>query len=100
MGLLKKLGGLFGGGRPRDDALHLYVQCNKCGAKLDIRVNKQFDLSPDYETEGMYVLHKEMLDDRCFTLMHARVHFDRQYNIIDSEVEGGRLISYEEFIAE
>lgn len=97
MGFLDKLGGLFAGGERRDDALHLYVQCDKCGAKLDVRVDKQYDLTSDYDGEGAYFLRKEMLDAKCFTLMYAEVRFDRQYNIIASNVEGGQLISREEF---
>lgn len=99
MGFLDKLGSLFSGEDRGDDAIHLYVQCDRCGAKLDIRVDKQYDLSPQYEGESAYFLRKEMLDDRCFTLMYADVHFDRQYNVIASEVRGGRLISREEFEA-
>lgn len=98
MGFLDKLGSLLPGGE-QDDAIHLYVQCGKCGAKLDIRVDKQYDLLPDYDGEGAYFLRKEMLDDQCFTLMQARIHFDRQYNVIASEVEGGHLISREEYEA-
>lgn len=99
MGFLDKLGSLFSGGE-RDDAIHLYIQCDKCGATLDIRVHKKYDLVPDYDGEGAYFLRKEMLDDKCFTLMYAQIHFDREYNIIASEVEGGHLISREEFEAE
>ncbi|MFQ5858005.1 MAG: hypothetical protein ACE5LU_20560 [Anaerolineae bacterium] len=100
MGFLDKLGGLFSGGEQKDDAVHLYVQCDKCGAKLHIRVDRQYDLSPEYEGKGTYFLRKEMLDDKCFTLMYAEVHFDRQYNIIASDVQGGQLISREAFEAE
>ena len=99
MGFLDKLGSLFSGSRQEDDAIHLYVQCDKCGARLDIRVDKQYDLLPDYEGGGAYLLRKEMMDDSCFTLMYAEIHFDRQYNIIASEVQGGRLISRDEFEA-
>ena len=101
MGFLNKLGSLFAGGERRDDAIHLYVQCDKCGAKLHIRVDKQYDLLPDYTGEaGAYILRKEMMDDKCFRLMYAEVHFDRQYNILAADVQGGRLISREEFEAE
>jgi hypothetical protein len=100
MGFLHKLGDLLSGRGQEDNAVHLFVQCDKCGAKLDIRVDKQYDLLPDYEGDGDYLLRKEMMDDSCFTLMYAEVHFDRQYNIIASEVQGGRLISREEFEAE
>jgi hypothetical protein len=99
MGFLDKLGSLFSS-EPRDDAVYLFVQCDKCGAKLRIRADKQYDLSPDYEGGGAYFLRKEMLDSKCFTLMYAEVHFDRQYNIVSSDVQGGRLISQEEFEAE
>lgn len=96
MGFLDKLGGLFGG-EQKDDAIHLYVQCDNCGAKLDIRVDKRHDLSPDYDGDAAYFLRKEMLDSQCFKLMYAEVRFDRQYNVIASEVEGGRLISRAEY---
>lgn len=99
MGIFDKLGSLVSSGE-QDDAIHLYVQCDKCGAKLDIRIDKSYDLSPDYDGEGAYFLRKEMLDDQCFTLMQARIHFDRQYNIINSEVKGGRLISHAEYEAD
>ena len=97
MGLFKKLRNLLTGGGTSDGAKHIYVQCDKCGAKLDIRVNRQYDLVPDYDGDAAYVLHKEMLDDKCFTLMHAQIQFDRQLNIIESDIEGGHLITQEEF---
>ena len=97
MGFLNKLRSLMSGSGDRDDAIHIYVQCDKCGAKLDIRVNKQYDLTSDYDDDGTRVLHKEILDDKCFTLMHAQIRFDRQYNIIDSDIEGGRMITREEY---
>lgn len=100
MGFWDRLGSLFSGTRQEDHAIHLHVQCDKCGAKLDIRIDKQYDLLPDYEGEGDHFLRKEMMDGTCFTLMYAEVHFDRQYNILASEVQGGRLISREEFEAE
>ncbi len=97
MGFLDRLGSLF---EPKDDAIHLYIQCDKCGAQLDIRVDKQHDLSPDFDGDAAYFLRKEMLDDKCFTLMYAEVRFDRQYNISSADVEGGHLISREEYEAE
>jgi len=100
MGFLHKLGSLLSSGKQNDNAVHLYVQCDKCGEKLDIRIDKQYDLLPDYEGDDDYLLRKEMMDGTCFTLMYAEVHFDRQYNITASEVQGGRLISREEFEAE
>jgi hypothetical protein len=89
----------FLGSEEADDALHFYVQCDRCGARLHIRVSKQYDLLPDYQGDAAYILHKEMMDDRCFTLMYATVRFDKDYNVLSAEIEGGRFISREEFEA-
>lgn len=99
MGFLDKLGSLFSGGQ-KDEGIYFYVQCDKCGAQLEIRADRQYDLQRDLEGEGTYVLHKDMLDDQCFTLMHAEIHFDGQHNIIASDIQGGHLISREEYEAE
>lgn len=97
MGLRDRLRGLFGG--EEDDALHFYVQCDRCGARLHIRASKQHDLLPDYERGAGYTLHKEMMDDQCFSLMYATVRLDQGYNVLTSEIRGGHFISREEYEA-
>jgi hypothetical protein len=98
MKLLKRLRGLVGGeGRPRDpDGIYFYVRCGRCGQKLKVRADRRFDLVRDLD-EGGYVLHKEMMDGTCFSLMYATVRFDEDKRIISREVEGGEFISEEEF---
>ena len=98
MKLLDRLRELVGGGgRPRDpNGIYFYVRCGRCGEMLEVRADKRFDLVRDYE-KGGYVLHKEMLGSQCFSLMHATVRFDQNKHIISREVEGGELISEEEF---
>ena len=98
MKLLKRLRGLVGGeGRPRDpDGIYFYVRCGRCGQKLKVRADRRFDLVRDLD-EGGYVLHKEMMDGTCFSLMYATVRFDDDKRIISQEVEGGEFISEEGF---
>lgn len=98
MKLLKRLRRLVGGeGRPRDpDGIYFYVRCGRCGQKLKVRADRRFDLVQDLD-EGGYVLHKEMMDGTCFSLMYATVRFDDDKRIILQEVEGGEFISEEEF---
>ena len=98
MKLLKRLRGLVGGeGRPRDpDGIYFYVRCGRCGQKIKVRADRRFDLVRDLD-EGGYVLHKEMMDGTCFSLMYATVRFDDDKRIISQEVEGGEFISEEEF---
>lgn len=92
--------GFFGKKKtPSDqDAIWLYVQCDKCGEKLRIRVDRRYDLEPD--PEGGYFLRKEMMDGRCFRLMYSEIHFDRAYNILSQELSGGHFITKEEFEAQ
>ena len=103
MGLLKKIGQtLFGGsdasGQDRD-GIYFYVKCGKCGTPVRIRADKRNDLSRDMDSGG-YILRKEIMDDTCFRLMYATLHFDAGYHIVDRSIEGGEFITQEEFEAE
>ncbi len=94
MSFLKRLFG--GGGQPADDnAIHLYVRCNRCGAPVHVRINPQNDLSGDDE-EG-YFVNKEILDDRCFRLMRAELRFDARRRETSREIEGGTFITRDEY---
>jgi hypothetical protein len=74
----------------------LYVRCARCGTPLSVRVDTRNELSADYE-QGGYVLFKEMMDAKCFTLMRAEVHFDQQRNVTKQLVEKGTLITRDEY---
>ena len=90
-------GAVGGGGRPRDpDGIYLYVRCGRCGTPLQVRADRRFDLLRDLD-EGGYVLHKEMMDSKCFSLMYATVRFDDDKRIVSREIEGGEFITEEEF---
>ncbi len=94
MSFLKRL---FGGGEPRDpDAIWLYVRCDYCGQSMSVRVDRRFDLRPDYE-QGGYRLDKEIMDGTCFSLMMARVRFDSAQRIVSQELEGGTFLTREEY---
>ena len=90
MGFLGKLLG-----KPiEDSALWLYVRCNKCGARARVRVSLANDLSME---EDGYILRKEIMDNRCFQLMHAELRFDERRRVISRMVTGGEFISAEEW---
>jgi len=82
--------------REEAEALYLYFQCEKCGEKIQIRVNKQTDLQRE---EGMLYLNKEILGNRCLNLIYTSIQFDSRYRILSAEVERGKLISEKEFSA-
>lgn len=80
------------------NALWLYVRCSRCGTPLAVRVDTRNELSADYERDG-YVLHKEMTDNKCFTLMHAELHFDQRRNVTERKVDKGEFITRQEYEA-
>jgi hypothetical protein len=83
-------------GKPvEDSALWLYVRCNKCGAKVRVRVSLANDLSID--DDGGYVLRKDIMDNHCFQLMRAELHFDERRRVLSRELSGGEFISEEEW---
>ena len=98
MGFLDQLKSMFmpsaGGGDLK--ATWLYVKCNKCGSPLAVRVDLRNEPSVDYESGG-YVLNKEMMDSKCFALMHAQILFDGQHKITSKTVENGTFITQEQY---
>ena len=39
-----------------------------------------------------YILSKEILGNNCRQLIYAKIFFDRNYNIVDYQVTGGKLV--------
>ncbi len=97
MGLFDSLKSLFAPQAAGDpNALWLYVKCKRCGAPLAVRVDLRNELSADYESGG-YILTKEMMDSKCFTLMRAELHFDAQRKITEQKMDKGEFITREEY---
>lgn len=99
MGLFDQLKSLFNPSSGSDaNALMLYVKCKRCGTPLAVRVNLANDLSADYESDG-YILCKEMMDSKCFTLMRAEIRFDAARKIVEQKIDKGEFITREEYEA-
>jgi hypothetical protein len=99
MGFLDKLTSLFGSkpSQQAEDAIHIYVECDRCKSKVHIRLDKRHDLSVG--EGGGYFVRKEIMDSRCFRLMSAEIIFDGSYRVQSQDLQGGRFISKEEFEA-
>ena len=85
----------FGRGAGTDDAIHLFVECGRCGSRVHVRLDRRHDLSQD--EGGGYFVRKEIMDSQCFRLMSAEIAFDTAYRIQRQEIEGGRFLTAEEF---
>jgi hypothetical protein len=83
---------------PRDErGIYLYAVCDRCGQRLRIRIDRQYDLNP--RDEGGYIWQKTLVDSRCFRPMPTVVLFDRTYQVISTEIEGGHYIDQETYNA-
>lgn len=99
MSILDSIKSVFASNPSADpNVLWLYVRCARCGTPLAVRVDTRNELSADYERGG-YMLFKEMMDSKCFSLMRAEVHFDQQRNVKEQKVEGGTMMTKEEYKA-
>jgi len=99
MNLLRRL---FGGGSApaMDNAIHLYVRCNRCSAPVHVRVDPRNDLVIEYgddEDASGYRLIKEIMDSRCFRLMRAELEYDRTRRELSRQLEGGKFITRDEY---
>lgn len=99
MGLLDKLSSLFGakGAGGADDAIHIYVECERCKARVHVRLDRRHDIS--LREDGGYYVRKEIMDSTCFRLMAAEITFDGAYRIQSQEIQGGRFLTRAEFDA-
>ncbi len=97
MGFLKRLFGGSGSGDSDNgggDGIFLYVKCENCGDKVRLFVHKSHELNP---SNGGYIWHKTIVDSRCFRPIRTVVTFDRQFKVINSEIDGGHYISNVEY---
>ena len=87
---------LLGGRNSADNRiLHLYVECNHCHTPVHVRVDVYNDLTLEYDDREQavgYVLRKEIMDARCFRLMHAEILFDTGRRETRRTVEGGVFV--------
>ena len=99
MGFLKKLFSSDDSNQSKKsdpEGFFVYVQCDRCDAKVRLRINKQYDLIP---SDDGYEWHKTIVDSRCFQRIPTVAHFDRGLNMTHADIQGGRYISLEEYEA-
>jgi hypothetical protein len=104
---LAALRGGAGGAPPADgagrNAFWVYVRCNACGEPIRVRVSLQNDLSAEFD-EGSddptgFVVHKEVVGQRCFRRIQVDMTFDAQRRVTDQQIRGGTFLTKEEYDA-
>jgi len=79
--------------------IHIYIKDEKCGDKIKLLVRKSYDIQKIYEEneQADYRLKKVVICNKCYNKINVRIDFDRRYNIIDNQIDGGSIISEKEF---
>lgn len=74
------------------------IQCNRCGEEITVNVRSGSDISRLYEEEGpagsAFLLRKEILGKKCNNLIYLTAYFGGNYNLISSEISGGKIIEH------
>ena len=72
------------------------ILCNRCGEEITVNVRRSSDISRLYEEEGpagsAFLLRKEILGKKCNNLIYLTAYFGENYNLISSEISGGKII--------
>ena len=87
-------------GREADNALWLHVQCDRCDEVIAVRVDRRYDLASNLLDPGeegpAYTVHKDVVGESCFRRIGVTLGFDRRFNIVEQDIQGGRLQSESE----
>ena len=99
MSFLKKLGNIFSSSSSQSDRiLYLYVQCSRCGEKLQARVDTWNELTPDYDgnsdNPSSYFCRKVLVGEKlCFQPVELSLTFDKNRKLVKQEITGGKFIN-------
>ena len=101
MSFLKRLSNLFTSpGKPGSDMSYwISVQCRRCGEVIRTRVDLRNDLSINYgesEADTTYFCRKIIIGDQgCFQQIEVELTFDKQHQVIDRQIKGGKFVEDE-----
>jgi hypothetical protein len=78
-------------------AVRFVLQCNKCSEEITVKIRTSSDISRVYEEDGgppgsVFYVRKEILGSKCNNLIYLTAYFSENFNLISSEVTGGKII--------
>lgn len=100
MGLFDKIKSIFNGnGGSQSNLIDIYIEDDKCGNQMKLIFRKNYDIPKVYEDnrEAAYEVKKVVVCDSCYNKIDLHLEFDKQYNIINQEVDQGKIITKAEF---
>ncbi|MDE2862057.1 MAG: hypothetical protein OXL33_01225 [Chloroflexota bacterium] len=94
----------FFGNQPRDDALYIYVEIDRTQEIVTLRVDLNNDLTQEFapgsshDSPTHYTCTKQVMGEQTFRPAQVWLQFDSRRRMVDSKVEGGRLVAEEELL--
>ncbi len=81
---------LFGGGSsPKDKGIYVYVRLNRSGEIVRLRLQPGYDVSLGDGDNP--ISRKQVVGPRTFERAEATLLFDKNYRLVDAEIDGGEL---------
>lgn len=100
LGLFDFIKGLFKSNK-KMNLIFIFIQDNRCSNKIKILLRKSYDISRVYNDKSVYFrVNKGVVCNNCYHKIDLRIDFDKRYNIIEQEIDGGKFISEEEYNSE
>ena len=104
MSFLKKISSMFSSPSSSADQAWitwLHVQCDRCGEKLQTRINSRTELSPEFagsDVATSFHCRKVLIGEKlCFQQIELNLKFDAKYKLIDKQISGGKFLTQEEY---
>ena len=78
-------------------AVKFVLQCNRCSEEITVKIRTSSDISRVYEEDGgppgaVFYVRKEILGSKCNNLIYLTAYFNENFNLISSDVTGGKII--------
>ena len=107
MGFLRRIFGGSGSGDdggPTDTAWHYYVKSKYADEIIDVRVDPDNDLSPEFEGSGdgasHYTANKDIVGGKSFKTINLHLIFDTSRSFTgDYTIDGGELVDKPQYDA-
>ncbi|MBZ0294937.1 MAG: hypothetical protein K8L99_20410 [Anaerolineae bacterium] len=99
MNFLKNLFGGNGSSRPETDGRgqYFYVKPHRCDDVLRVRVDMSNDLSLNDTNSGYWVRKMVSSGNYKCAQVELTLHFDTNRRLQDSEIQGGQLVTREDY---
>lgn len=83
------------------DAVWVYLRCEKCGEPIAVRLSKMSAIQREESKDYAWFVNKTVVGskNRCFNRMELRLEFDTRYRLLRKELTGGTFIPKHEYEA-